>query len=181
VRPTADSLLERAAANDAARARDVAAAMDATALLATIVTQTAHALAPGRQRRAGIDAVAEAERARVELGAPGAPAHGRPAGPSPLVGWEVATHDTFDELVGATLGLHVRPWTVALLAFDDDPAGRRAWAVAADGRAVRVVVHLDRHRVVGLKDGWVGQQGAVASAAEPIVWGLANALGVVTG
>lgn len=161
-----DVLLRRAAQGDAARAAEFLAYVPATKLLDAVLTQAELAVDEDRERPAGIDAIAELDRAAIEVmdlpqGADleldvDAPAFERGldawsdadlaaeglaliATPV-LIGWELATVAPA-ELLAATMTVDVRPWQLALVAFVDhtDPAGtvtRTVVAAAADGRLI---------------------------------------------
>ncbi len=144
-----DHLLARAAEHDARRARDAVALLSNARLLEVVVSQAQLAVEPGGSRAAGIDALAELDRAAVELmdipaGAGGA---ARAAGARPLLtGWDLLTLSDADELVGATTSVPARPWHLALIAFADvalaDGVERSATAVTADMRFVAVRLRL---------------------------------------
>ncbi len=145
-------LLARAAANDAEQARGLVARIGNARLLEVVLTQAQLAVEPGRERRAGIDALAELDRAAVELMGltQGVSAGLIEADELPLVtGWELMTLEHAGELVGATSSLPVRPWHLALIAFGDSrpgplsPAERGVTAVTADGRFVTARLRLD--------------------------------------
>jgi len=145
-------LLVRAAANDAEQARTLVARIGNARLLEVVLTQAQLAVEPGRERRAGIDALAELDRAAVELMglAQGVGAGLNEADELPLVtGWELMTLDHAGELVGASSSLPVRPWHLALIAFEDSRPGplscvvRSVTAVTADGRFVTARIRLD--------------------------------------
>lgn len=145
-------LLVRAAANDAEQARTLVARIGNARLLEVVLTQAQLAVEPGRERRAGIDALAELDRAAVELMglAQGVGAGLNEADELPLVtGWELMTLDHAGELVGASSSLPVRPWHLALIAFEDSRPGplscvvRSVTAVTADGRFVTARIRMD--------------------------------------
>ncbi len=145
-------LLVRAAANDAEQARTLVARIGNARLLEVVLTQAQLAVEPGRERRAGIDALAELDRAAVELMglAQGVGTGLNEADELPLVtGWELMTLDHAGELVGASSSLPVRPWHLALIAFEDSRPGplscvvRSVTAVTADGRFVTARIRLD--------------------------------------
>lgn len=159
-----DLLLRRAAEGDAARAAELLAYVPATKLLDAVLTQAELAVDEDRTRPAGIDAIAELDRAAIEVmdlpqGADleldvDAPAHETDlfGGPCPeddglalisspvLIGWELVTVAP-EELQAATMTVAVRPWQLVLVAFVDhtDPADtvtRTVVAAAADGRLI---------------------------------------------
>jgi len=142
-------LLARAAANDAEQARALVARIGNARLLEVVLTQAQLAVEPGRVRRAGIDALAELDRAAVELmGLAQGIALEVPEDGVPLVtGWELLTVDEPDHLLGATTSAAARPWHLALIAFsdhDDDGAlVRRVTAASADGRMVSARLRFD--------------------------------------
>jgi hypothetical protein len=145
-------LLARAAASDAEQARALVARLANARLLEVVLTQAQLAVEPGRERRAGIDALGELDRAAVELMGltQGVGAGLNEADELPLVtGWELMTLERGGELVGATSSLPVRPWHLALIAFEDGRPGplscveRRVTAVTADGRFVTARLRLD--------------------------------------
>lgn len=145
-----DQLLARAAEHDARLAHDAVALLPNARLLEVIISQAQLAVEPGRTRVAGIDALAELDRAAVEL--MGLPAGaGGPTTDSedlPLVtGWDLLTLSGPDELVGATTSVAARPWHLALIAFSDtvliDRIERRVTAVTADMRFVRIRLRIE--------------------------------------
>lgn len=147
---SADALLRYAAAADATKARDLLAQLPAARLLEVVVSQAELAVDTDRQRRAGIDVVAELGRAAIEeLGLPQDVqqdlAEDLDLGPA-VTGWELATVPPQD-LTTATLALPVRPWHLVLVAFVDQvaPDGRQlrhVVAAAADGRLVATRLRL---------------------------------------
>jgi hypothetical protein len=148
----ADELLARAAANDAEQARALVARIGNARLLEVVLTQAQLAVEPDRARPAGIDAIAELDRAAVELmGLTQGVATGLSDGDDlPLVtGWELMTLGHASELIGATSSLPVRPWHLALIAFEDvrpgplSSAERVVTAVTADDRFVTARLRLD--------------------------------------
>lgn len=161
-----DLLLRRAAQGDAARAAELLAYVPATKLLDAVLTQAELAVDEDRDRPAGIDAIAELDRAAIEVmdlpqGADleldvDAPAYERGFDSWPddgvvdeglalvttpvLIGWELTTV-TPAELLAATMTIDVRPWQLVLVAFIDraDPGGtttRTVVAATADGRLI---------------------------------------------
>jgi len=145
-----EHLLARAAEHDARQAQETVALLPNARLLEVIVSQAQLAVEPGRSRTAGIDALAELDRAAVEL--MGIPAGA--GGPTidscelPLVtGWDLLTLDGADELIGATTSVPARPWHLALIAFHDvsllDGVERRVTAVTADMRFVALRMRLE--------------------------------------
>jgi hypothetical protein len=145
-----DQLLARAAEHDARMAHDAVAMLPNARLLEVIISQAQLAVEPGRTRVAGIDALAELDRAAVELmGIPaGAGGPTTDAGDLPLVtGWDLLTLSGSEELVGATTSVAARPWHLALIAFDDtalsDGVERQVIAVTADMRFVRVRLRVE--------------------------------------
>ena len=160
-----DSLLRHAAAADARAARVLLARVSSTRLLDLVVTQAELAVDEDQPRLAGIDAVGDLARTAIEV-------MGLPQGvdleleesadldaddfddalaPPTVTGWELVSVDP-EELLTATLGLAVRPWMLALVAFcDDRPTSggieRRVVGAAADGRVVNA-----RLRFSGLDD-----------------------------
>jgi len=153
-----DQLLARAAEHDARLAHDAVGLLPNARLLEVVVSQAQLAVEPGRTRIAGIDALAELDRAAVEL-------MGMPAGaggPTPdtcelplVTGWDLLTLSGADELVGATTSVAARPWHLALIAFDDttllDGVERRVTAVTADMRFVTLRLRIED----GLEDATV--------------------------
>jgi hypothetical protein len=138
-----DELLARAAEHDARLAHDTVSLLPNARLLEMVISQAQLAVEPGRTRAAGIDALAELDRAAVELMGMPAGAGGPPPEPGdlPLVtGWDLLTLGAAEELVGATTSVPARPWHLALIAFDDiallDGTQRRVTAVTADMRFV---------------------------------------------
>ncbi|MEX0869771.1 MAG: hypothetical protein WD011_08870 [Nitriliruptoraceae bacterium] len=140
-----DVLLRHAAAGDAARALDVLATVNATKLLDAVFTQAELAVEDGSARRAGLDAIAELDRAAIEImdlpqsSMPDVAEIDSSEGPT-LVGWELATVAP-EDVTTAALVADVRPWMLAVVAFADtlDRTGdryRRVVAAAADGRLV---------------------------------------------
>ncbi len=145
-----DLLLRRAAAGDAARAGQLLASVSSVRLLDAVLSQAELATDGERTRPSGIDAIAELDRASIEImdmpqGAPVAgdriadgDTEARSGATPMLVGWELATVET-DQLEAAAVTLATRPWQLALVAFADtiDRHGvrfRRVVAAAADGR-----------------------------------------------
>jgi hypothetical protein len=150
-----EQLLARAAEHDAREAHDTVSVIPNARLLEIVVSQAQLAVEPGRTRIAGIDALAELDRAAVELmGIPaGAGGSTTDDGDLPLVtGWDLLTLSGADELVGATTSVPARPWHLALIAFDDtvflDRIERRVTAVTADMRFVALRLRLEE----GLED-----------------------------
>lgn len=160
-----DSLLRHAAAADARAARVLLARVSSTRLLDLVVTQAELAVDEDQPRLAGIDAVGDLARTAIEV--MGLPQGVDLAGEEPqdldaddlddalapptVTGWELISVDP-DELLTATLGVAVRPWMLALVAFRDErPASggieRRVVGAAADGRVVNA-----RLRFSGLDD-----------------------------
>lgn len=156
-----DLLLRRAAQGDAARAAELLAYVAPTKLLDAVLTQAELAVDEDRHRPAGIDAIAELDRAAIEvMDLPqGADLDLdltvfddtddlRLADPPVLIGWELVTVPA-DELATAIMTLPVRPWQLALVAFSDqggpggDAVTRRVVAAAADGRLIGATLHLD--------------------------------------
>ena len=160
-----DLLLRRAAQGDATRAAELLGYVPATKLLDAVLTQAELAVDEDRDRPAGIDAIAELDRAAIEVmdlpqGADleldvDGPAYERGLDDwSPdlgddglalvstpvLIGWELATVPPA-ELLAATMTVEVRPWQLVLVAFVDrsGPDGtttRTVVAAAADGRLI---------------------------------------------
>ncbi len=176
-----DSLLRHAAAEDARVARVLLARVSSTRLLDLVVTQAELAVDEDQPRRAGIDAVGDLARTAIEVMGlpqgvdlevdleferpedPGADDPDDPLddplddalddalAPPTVTGWELVSVEP-DELLTATLGLAVRPWMLALVAFRDDRPvtggiERRVVGAAADGRVVNA-----RLRFSGLDD-----------------------------
>jgi hypothetical protein len=197
---TPEELLALATQHDLDRARDVIAGIAAPRLLEVLLGQGLLAVEPGRVRMAGIDAVAELERAAVELmgmsqgihdpanGSRGAFAASTDDEPV-LTGWELTSVDTPDELVGATSSLHVRPWHLALIAFSDapcrGPAGRPAvrrslTAATADGRLVTATLRMsdaDAADAPEILDACVTAHLEDLTARAALAWGLRAVLG----
>jgi hypothetical protein len=145
-----DQLLARAAEHDARRAQDAVALLPNARLLEVVISQAQLAVEPGRTRAAGIDALAELDRAAVELmGIPCGTAgiEPRPEDAPMVTGWELLTLADADELVGATTSVPARPWHLALIAFDDtallDGVERQVTAVTADMRFLGLRLRLD--------------------------------------
>jgi len=159
-----DVLLRRAAQGDAARAASLLAYVPATKLLDAVLTQAELAVDEDRHREAGIDAIAELDRAAIEVmdlpqGAdleldvtaieedPADPEEALRLVESPvLIGWELVTVRP-EDLVTATMTLPVRPWQLVLVAFADrhGPAEvltRAVVAAAADGRLIRATLRF---------------------------------------
>jgi len=149
-----------------------------------VISQAQLAVEPGRTRVAGIDALAELDRAAVEL-------MGMPAGTGgastdvdelPLVtGWDLLTLSGADELIGATTSVAARPWHLALIAFDDtlllDGLERRVTAVSADMRfvAARLLLEHGQEEPVVL-DACVTHRLDDLGARASLAWGLWCAL-----
>jgi hypothetical protein len=146
-----EMLLARAAEHDAQHAQDVIGRLSNARLLEVIVTQAQLAVEPGRTRNAGIDALAELDRAAVELMGLAHGVGGVAADPTddlPLItGWELMSLDDGDELVGATTSLPARPWHLALIAFTDRVEDlavlRTVTAVTADLRYVACTLRIE--------------------------------------
>lgn len=146
-----EMLLARAAEHDAQRAQDVIGRLSNARLLEVIATQAQLAVEPGRTRNAGIDALAELDRAAVELmglaqGVGGVATE--PTDDLPLItGWELMSLDDANELIGATTSLPARPWHLALIAFSDHVEGlavlRSVTAVTADLRYVACTLRIE--------------------------------------
>jgi hypothetical protein len=153
-----DLLLRRAAQGDAARAAHLLAYVPPTKLLDAVMTQAELAVDEDRHRQAGVDAIAELDRAAIEVldlpqgadlelditvleGDPDDPdADLRLTDAPVLIGWELVTVPT-DDLLAATVALPVRPWHLLLVAFTDrqrpgQVLTRHVVAAAADGRLV---------------------------------------------
>lgn len=144
-----DTFLRHAAAADAETARGLLARVSTTRLLDLVVTQAELAVDEEAPRTAGIDAVGDLARTAIEI-------MDLPQGvdldldddllePPTVTGWELVTVPP-DELLAATLGLPVRPWMLALVAFADatrEPAPRTA----------RLFDEPDDHRVTAPHDG----------------------------
>jgi len=179
-----DQLLARAAEHDARVAHDAVAMLPNARVLEVVISQAQLAVEPGRTRVAGIDALAELDRAAVEL-------MGMPAGTGggcadvdelPLVtGWDLLTLSGADELVGATTSVAARPWHLALIAFDDtvllDGVERHVTAVTADMRFVRLRLRIED----GLEDATVLEACVThrlddLGAQSSLAWGLWCAL-----
>jgi len=146
-----DDLLARAAAHDARRAQKVIASIPNVRILEVVLSQALLAVEEGRTRAAGIDALAELERAAVELMGMTQSVVAAAEDDLPLVtGWELLTLAGADELVGATTSVAARPWHLALIAFDDTPVTggveRRVTAVTADMRFVGARLRVVRGR-----------------------------------
>jgi hypothetical protein len=160
-----DLLLRRAAQGDAARAAELLAYVTATKLLDAVLTQAELAVDEDRDRPAGIDAIAELDRAAIEvmdlpqgadleLDAPSitdevldGDADALRLVESPvLIGWELVTVQP-EELATSTVALPVRPWQLMLVAFSDhrSPDGtvsRSVVAAAADGRLIAATLRF---------------------------------------
>lgn len=148
-----DTLLRHAAAADAGAARSMLARISATRLLDLVVTQAELAVDEDRPRPAGIDAVGDLARTAIEVMElpqgvdlefeDEGPADGLE--PPTVTGWELVTVEPA-ELAAATLALPVRPWMLALVAFEDAPSGdatsRRVVAAAADGRVATALLRV---------------------------------------
>lgn len=158
-----DLLLRRAAQGDAARASELLAYVPATKLLDAVVTQAELAVDEDRHRPAGIDAIAELDRAAIEVmdlpqgtdleldvaavedAGFGDDASDPVASPV-LIGWELVTVPP-EELTAATVTLPVRPWQLALVAFSDRHGPGRTTcrsvvAAAADGRLIAATLRF---------------------------------------
>ena len=159
-----DLLLRRAAQGDAARATELLAYVSPTKLLDAVLTQAELAVDEDRDREAGIDAIAELDRAAIEV-------MNLPQGadldlditifdhddadpdevlrlidPPVLIGWELATVPA-EDLMTAIVTLPVRPWQLALVAFSDqrhaaDVLVREVVAAAADGRMITATLRF---------------------------------------
>ncbi len=164
-----DLLLRRAAAGDASRASELLAYVPATKLLDAVVMQAELAVDEDRARPAGIDAIAELDRAAIEVmdlpqgadldldvtayEALAAEDELAELGSEPelgetpvLIGWELVTVPP-SELMAATLTVPVRPWHLALVAFADEQRGpmelhRVVAAASADGRVVATTLRF---------------------------------------
>jgi hypothetical protein len=182
-----EQLLARAARHDAQRAIDTAAQLSNARLLETVVSQAQLAVEPGRTRAAGIDALAELDRAAVELmeiptGAGGTTAAG--CGVPLVTGWDLLTLAGGDELVGATTSLPVRPWHLALMAFSDTPLAdgtqRDVTAVTADMRFVSLRLRLpegvESSEDVAVLDACVTHRLDDLRSRSSLAWGLWCAL-----
>jgi hypothetical protein len=185
---TPDVLLAQAEEHDAARARGLVSRLPSPRLLEVVLTQAQLAVEPGRVRRAGIDAIAELDRAAVELMGL---AHGVTLDVSedgvPLVtGWELLTVDTHHDLVGATTAAPARPWHLALIAFadhvDEDGVVRTVTAAAADGRMVSARLRFEGDPAADETDDVTVISAAVSRRLEDLgvdgalAWGLACSL-----
>jgi hypothetical protein len=179
-----DHLLARAAEHDARRAHDAVALLPNARLLEVVISQAQLAVEPGRTRVAGIDALAELDRAAVELMGMPAGTGGTTADPDdlPLVtGWDLITLTGADELVGATTSVAARPWHLALIAFDDsvllDGVERSVTAVTADMRFVRVRLRIEAGvEDATVLDGCVTHRLDDLGAQSSLAWGLWCAL-----
>jgi len=177
-----EHLLARAAEHDAQRAQESVALLPNARLLEVVVSQAQLAVEPGRTRAAGIDALAELDRAAVELMDIPSGAGGAAAGELPLVtGWDLLTLGSADDLVGATTSVPARPWHLALIAFDDtvllDGVQRRVTAVTADMRfvALRLRIEAGADDPVVL-DACVSHRLDDLGAQSSLAWGLWCAL-----
>jgi hypothetical protein len=179
-----DQLLARAAEHDARLAHDAVALLPNARLLEVVVSQAQLAVEPGRTRVAGIDALAELDRAAVELmGMPaGAGGSTSDACELPLVtGWDLLTLSGSAELVGATTSVAARPWHLALIAFDDttllDGVERRVTAVTADMRFVSLRLRIeDGVEDATVLDACVTHRLDDLGAQSSLAWGLWCAL-----
>ncbi len=181
---TADVLLALAAEHDAHRSVEAVSKLSNARLLELIASQAQLAVEPGRTRTAGIDALAELDRAAVEL-------MGLPAGLSgtqvavdgaPVVtGWDLITLDGADDLLGATTSVTARPWFLALMAFDDsvlqDGLERRVTAVTADMRFVTLRIRFDAGiEDITVLDAVVSSRLDDLAGRSSLAWGLWCAL-----
>jgi hypothetical protein len=182
-----ERLLARAAEHDARRAHEAVAMLSNARLLEVVIAQAQLAVEPGRTRSAGIDALAELDRAAVELmNIPsGASVGTTPAGEPPLVtGWDLITLAGADELAGATTSVLARPWHLALIAFADvssaDGVERSVTAATADMRFValrlRIVGSADRAEDAAVLDACVSHRLDDLGARSSVAWGLWCAL-----
>jgi hypothetical protein len=176
-----EDLLAAAAERDACRARIAAARLTSPRLLETVLTQGQLAVEPGRVRPAGIDAIAELDRAVVELTGTER-LDDQPTSDAPLVtGWELLTVGSPEDLIGATTAVPARPWFLALIAFADEcrrgRAARRLTAAVSDGRFATALLRL---RPDGedseVLDARVTSDLADLGDASTLAWGLASAL-----
>ncbi len=144
---TPDALLRSAAAADAVHAQELLARVGASRLLDVLIGQVELASMDGEDRVAGIDAIADLERAAVEvMDLPqdlelDLDEDDDPAAPPTLTGWSLVSAPA-PELAAATLALPVRAWYLALVAFwDSSTEGgdvvRSMVAASADGRLAR--------------------------------------------
>jgi hypothetical protein len=183
-----DVLLRRAAAGDAARATDLLAQVGTTKLLDAVFTQAELAVDDDRVRPAGIDAIAELDRAAIEVmdlpqGSELEAAAGGPLDSDRdpvLVGWELVTTEPAD-LETATLTVRARPWQLALVAFADseDLRGvryRRVVAAAADGRLLAGQLRLNGDHHGDLLDAVVTSTPCDLGGDEALASGLLAAL-----
>jgi len=179
--------LARASESDARHAQDILGRLGNGRLLEVVLSQAQLAVEPGRRRAAGIDALAELDRAAVELmGLAQGVAVSTTDDDLPLVtGWELMTLDDRGALLGATASVPARPWHLALIAFQDDRASvaeileRQVTAVTADGRYVTARIRLDA--TPGQDDATVLEASVSrhledTRAHAPLAWGLSRAL-----
>lgn len=147
---TPAAFLRRAAAADAAHARELLCRISTTRLLDLVVTQAELAVDDGDDRPAGIDAIGDLARAAVEVMELSQDLEldldDDPLDPPTVTGWELTTVSP-EELLPATLALPVRPWMLALVAFGDAPGAagttiRHVVAAAADGRLAMARLRL---------------------------------------
>lgn len=200
---TPEEYLARAAQHDVERARALIGDLSNPHLLEVVLSQGVLAVEPGRVRPAGIDALAELDRAAVELmglpqGITSTVDHGQghgagvaPGMASPLLtGWELITVVDRSELVGATASLPARPWHLALIAFSDEPLDpsypfdassstlRELTAASTDGRLVTATLRLGRdEREPAIVSARVTTRLEDLGRSAPLAWGLRAVLG----
>jgi hypothetical protein len=196
---TPEDYLARAAQHDVERARAIMGDLSNPRLLEVILSQGTLAVEPGRVRHAGIDALAELDRAAVELmglpqGISSSTEHGQSdaapgavSGTPLLTGWEVITVLDRAELIGATTSLPARSWHLALIAFSDAPIDRRdpgsgslreLTAVTADGRLVSATLRISRQDAEpAILAARVSKRLEDLGDAAALAWGLRAALG----
>lgn len=176
-----DTLLARAAEQDALRARDQVARIPGPGLLEVVLSQALLAVEPDVHRGAGIDALAELSRATVELMGVGAAPEEHDSSQPSVTGWELLTVTDGDDLVGATTSVPARPWHLALLAFDDVPLAdaveRTTVAATADGRFVRARLRIaDDAAEPTVLDATVTDRLEDLGSGAALGWGLSCAL-----
>jgi hypothetical protein len=197
---TPEEYLARAAQHDLERARGLIGELSSPRLLEVVLSQGALAVEPGRVRPAGIDALAELDRAAVELmGLPqgitstAENTQGHGAGVAPgmapplLTGWELITVADRSELIGATTSLPARPWHLALIAFADEPLDpadpssatlRELTAASTDGRLVTATLRFGRDEPEpAILASRVTTRLEDLGRSAPLAWGLRAVLG----
>jgi hypothetical protein len=194
---TPEEYLARASQHDVEQARAIIGELSNPRLLEVVLSQGTLAVEPGRVRPGGIDALAELDRAAVELmglpqGITASAGHGHSTGVAPraasplLTGWELITVAERSELVGATASLPVRPWHLALIAFADEPLDpsdpaavlRDITAATTDGRLVTATLRFSRNESEpAILAARVTSRLEDLGRSAPLAWGLRAVLG----